>query len=88
MKRAMNEAVAENLCRLRREKSARENRDVTQSEVAAAVGASAAAVSTWEKTGKISLDTAWALADYYGVPIGKLAGREAYEPFAAMPAAV
>lgn len=78
-----SELIASSLRRLRREKAAREDRDISQAEVAAAIGASKAAVGLWEREGCLSLDKAWALADYYGVPIGRLSGREDYEPYAA-----
>lgn len=69
--------MAANLKRLRREKSARENRDVTQAEVAAAIGVSEATVANYEKgDGCVSYETAWALADLYGVPLCDLGGRE------------
>lgn len=71
-------AFAENLKRLRREKAARENRDVTQAEVAEAIGVNEATVLNYE-TGKsvASYEVAWALADFYGVALDELGGRGA-----------
>lgn len=68
---------AENLKRLRREKSARENRDVTQAEVAEAVGVNEATVQNYEAGRSVaSYEVAWALADFYGVALDELGGRK------------
>lgn len=68
--------MASNLKRLRREKSARENRDVSQAEVAEAIGVAEATVQNYEVgRGGVSYENAWALADYYSVTLDELGGR-------------
>ena len=69
--------MAERLRKLRREKSARENRDVTQREVAEHVGVSPMTITNYENgVGGVGYDVAWALADFYDVPIAALGGRD------------
>ena len=63
-----------------RELRARKN--VTQQQVADATGISQANISVFEKgrtAGGPDYQTAWILADYYGVPLSYLGGRTAYE---------
>lgn len=68
--------MAANLKRLRREKSARENRDVTQADVGEAVGVSVSTILNYENgEGCVSYETAWALADFFGVQMCALGGR-------------
>ena len=72
--------MAVNLKRLRREMSARENRDVTQADIAEAVGVSSNTILNYEKgEGCVSYETAWALADLFGVPLCELGGRDERE---------
>ena len=48
-----------------------------QSEVAAAVGVTANTIMNYENgEGGIGYETAWALADLFGVTLGELGGRE------------
>ena len=57
----------------------RARKDVTQTQVAEATGISQANISSYEKgktAGGPDYATAWALADYYGVPLWYLGGRE------------
>lgn len=69
--------MASNLKRLRREKSARENRDFRQCDVADAIGVSTATVVNYENgDGSVSYEVAWALADLYGVQMCDLGGRD------------
>ena len=68
--------VGENL------KSLREMRELSSEEVAREIGGlSSESLRNYEKgkTG-ITYEYAWALADFYGVPIGSLGGRIAFEP--------
>lgn len=70
------ETYAANLRRLRREKSTREDRDVTQAEVASAIGVSEASLQNYEVGRSApSYEVSWALADYYGVTLDELGGR-------------
>lgn len=49
----------------------------TQEEVAAAVGVDPATVSNYESGASApSYETAWRLADYYGVTLDQLGGRD------------
>lgn len=48
-----------------------------QSEVAAAVGVTTNTIANYENgEGGIGYETAWALADLFGVTLGELGGRE------------
>lgn len=48
-----------------------------QSEVAAAVGVTANTIMNYENgEGGIGYETAWALADLFGVTLGELGGRD------------
>lgn len=77
------DTIAARLRELRRIKSAKDDRDVSRREVAEAIGVSVASVSNWESgTTAVDLEDAWKLADYYGVTMGELAGRTAFEPVA------
>lgn len=70
------ESIAARLRELRRLKSAKEDRDISQREVAEAVGVSEASISNWETARSgIGYEDAWKLADYYEVSINDLAGR-------------
>lgn len=53
----------------------RAKRNVTQREVAEAIGANPSTVGMWEQRAGVSLEDAWKLADYYGVSLDELAGR-------------
>lgn len=53
----------------------RAKKNVTQREVAEAVGANPSTVGMWEQRAGVSLEDAWRLADYYGVSLDELAGR-------------
>lgn len=53
----------------------RAKKDVTQREVAEAIGANQSTVGMWEQRAGVSLEDAWKLADYYGVSLDQLAGR-------------
>ena len=65
------ERVAEHLRR------ARAGRHVTQREVAETIDVSEAAVVQWENgQGRMTLTNAWKLADYYGLALDELFGRE------------
>lgn len=66
-----NEAVAARLRSLRAERRA------SQKSVAKAIGASVTALHKWERSGGMSLRSACALADYYGVSLDQLVGRDA-----------
>jgi len=60
----------------------RARKDVTQQQVADATGISQANISSYEKgktAGGPDYQTAWELADYYGVPLSYLGGRTAHE---------
>jgi transcriptional regulator with XRE-family HTH domain len=62
------QAFGERLAQERREKAAREHRDITQRDVARAVGLTSAAISNYEKGGTIPNDDILAkLAAFYGV---------------------
>lgn len=55
----------------------RGERDVTQKQLADAIGASEQSVVNWESgEGLPSFDKAWLLADFFGVPIDDIAGRD------------
>lgn len=72
--------VQEMAARLR-ELRARKN--VTQQEVAQETGISQSNISYFEQgktAGGPDYETAWILADYYGVSLSYLGGRTAYEP--------
>lgn len=62
-------AFGERLAQERREKAARERRDVTRTDVAEAVGLSSAAISNYElgKSRNIAEDIITRLAEYFGV---------------------
>ena len=53
----------------------RAKKDVTQREVAEAIGANQSTVGMWEQRAGVSLEDAWKLADYYGISLDELAGR-------------
>ena len=53
----------------------RAKKNVTQREVAEAIGANQSTVGMWEQRAGVSLEDAWRLADYYGVSLDQLAGR-------------
>lgn len=53
----------------------RAKKNVTQREVAEAIGANNSTVGMWEQRAGVSLEDAWKLADYYGVSLDELAGR-------------
>lgn len=53
----------------------RAKKDVSQREVAEAIGANQSTVGMWEQRAGLSLENAWALADYYGISLDELAGR-------------
>ena len=53
----------------------RAKKDVTQREVAEAIGTNQSTVGMWEQRAGVSLEDAWKLADYYGVSLDQLAGR-------------
>lgn len=55
----------------------RAKKNVTQREVAEAIGANQSTVGMWEQRAGVSLEDAWKLADYYGVSLDELAGRKA-----------
>lgn len=75
------DTIAARLRELRRLKAAKDDRYISQGEVAEAIGVSNASISNWETgTCAIDLEDAWKLADYYGVAIGELAGRAEHEP--------
>ena len=74
------ENMAKNLKQLRLKKSAQDGHFISQEEVAKAIGVSASSYSKWEAgQGTLKFETAWALADYFDVPIGELGGRTKYE---------
>ena len=56
-------------------RSHRAARKVSQREFADEVNANGSTVSAWENTGCVSAADAWAAADYYGVSIDELVGR-------------
>lgn len=63
--------MADNLRGLRAKKR------MTQAEVAEAVGVSTNTITNYENgEGSVSYETAWKLADLYGVPIAELGGRD------------
>lgn len=65
------QALGERLAQLRRERSARERRDVTADEIAAAIGVTGAAYSRYEKGLRRPKDRVVdALAVYHGVSRG------------------
>lgn len=57
----------------------RAKKNVTQREVADAIGANQSTVGMWEQRAGVSLEDAWKLADYYGVSLDDLAGRKGTE---------
>ncbi|MBE6613516.1 MAG: helix-turn-helix transcriptional regulator, partial [Ruminococcaceae bacterium] len=63
-------ALSETIARLRKEKN------VTQEAVAQAVGVSTQAVSKWENGGLPDVELLPAIADYFGVSVDMLFGRE------------
>jgi transcriptional regulator with XRE-family HTH domain len=67
------EQVAERLAQLRREKSARERRDVLQSEIAEAAGVSVVTYGRYENgRRKIPNEIVIAIAKFYAVPPGHI----------------
>lgn len=71
-----SKTLAENIRKLRLSKSAHLGRTVTQAEVAEAVGVSAATMQNYELGRSImGYETAWMIADYYGVSLDELGGR-------------
>lgn len=70
------ERIAENLRRLRREKAVREDRIVSQREVAASCGVSEATILNYENgSSSMGFKTAWRIADFYGVTLDELGSR-------------
>ena len=61
--------TAENIVRLRREAGE------SQYDVARALGVCQGAVSSWERTGRMSLENAAKLASHFGVTVDELYGR-------------
>ena len=60
-------------------KALRSKRGVTQKEAAAGMGIEEATLANYEQgnvKGGMSYEAAWKIADYYGVPIDQLGGRE------------
>lgn len=53
----------------------RAEKNVTQREVAEAIGANPSTVGMWEQRAGVSLEDAMKLADYYGCTLDELAGR-------------
>lgn len=81
------QSFGERLAQERREKAARERRDISQKDVAEAVGSSAPSVSRWENGGQPPGDAILErLARYFGVTMGWL--RYGQEPRTYEPAAV
>ena len=66
IKRKVNAIVARNLRVHRAEKSE------SIARVARNVGVNAATLATWEQTGRLSLDGALKMADYYGITLDAL----------------
>ena len=59
----------------------RGERDVTQKDLAEAIESSEQSIVNWESgNGLPSLEKAWRLADYFGVPLDQIAGRDFLEP--------
>lgn len=66
----------------------RAKKRMSQSEVASAVGVSETTIANYENgKGGLGFETAWALADLFGVPLCDLGGRDESE-FAAKRSAV
>lgn len=61
--------TAENIVRLRREAGE------SQYDVARSLGVCQGAVSSWERTGRMSLENAAKLASHFGVTVDELYGR-------------
>ena len=53
--------------------------NMSQHEVADAIGANQGTVSAWENRAGVSLEDAWKLAELYGVSLDDLAGRKFVE---------
>lgn len=76
---AVTQSFGDRLAQERREKAARDRCDISQKDVAEAVGSSAPSVSRWEKGGPPPSDaTLERLARYFGVTMGWL--RYGQEP--------
>lgn len=58
---------------LRSHRAAEKN--LSQRKFAEEVGANASTVSAWENSGGISVADAWSAADYYGISLDELVGR-------------
>ena len=72
----MKSVISENLKRLRREKSAKENRLVSQRDVGVAIGKDPNTIRNYESGATCpDFETAWLLADFYGTTIDALGGR-------------
>jgi transcriptional regulator with XRE-family HTH domain len=72
-----SEKFALKMRELRKLKEAREHRQVTQREVADAVGVAEVSISNYEcGTSAPTYATAWRIADYYGVTLDELGCRE------------
>lgn len=73
-----HDTLAENIRRLRLEKSAKLGRAVSQAEVAKAVGVTTATMQNYELGRSVmGYETAWRIADYYGITLDELGGRSA-----------
>lgn len=49
---------------------------ISQKEIGRAIGVSAQVISSWEKGRAPSMENLWKLADFYGVSVDELIGRE------------
>ncbi len=58
----------------------RKQHGLTQVQVAEELSVTPTTVGIWEgENGSISFEKAWALADFYGISLGQLAGRDESE---------
>ena len=57
----------------------RNRANLSQKDVADAIGANASTVSAWENRAGVSLEDAWKLANLYGISLDRLAGRDQVE---------
>jgi transcriptional regulator with XRE-family HTH domain len=81
---SVTQGFGERLAQERREKAARDRRDISQKDVALAIGSSEPSVSRWESGLGVPHDpTLQKLADYFGVTLGWLRyGQEPRVPLA------